>query len=218
VRVVAAVIFDMDGVLVDTEHLWEEVRSELIRDWDGVDVPGTQAALMGMSSPEWSQYLHDIVGLSPSPAEINEEVVRRMLERYAVELPVIPGVMDAVTTLHRKGIPLAVASSSNRPLIDGVLRELGATALFSVTVSSEEAGRGKPAPDVYLAAARHLGVDPRASVAVEDSSNGIRAAHAAGMRVIAYPNQHFPPQADALMLADRVLEEMADLPRVIDSL
>jgi HAD superfamily hydrolase (TIGR01509 family) len=216
--VVAAVIFDMDGVLVDTEHLWDEVRAELIHDWDGIDVPGTQEALMGMSAPEWSQYLHDIVGLRPSPTEINEEVVRRMLARYAVELPVVSGAMEAVTALHRQGVPLAVASSSNRPLIDGVLEELNATALFTVTVSSEEAGRGKPAPDVYLEAARLLGVDPRRCVAVEDSANGIRAGHAAGMRVIAFPNRHFPPPADALALAAQVIDDMADLPKLIDSL
>jgi HAD superfamily hydrolase (TIGR01509 family) len=218
VRVVAAVIFDMDGVLVDTEHLWDEVRAQLIHDWGGVDVPGAQVAMMGMSSPEWSHYLHDVVGLRPAPAEINTEVVRRMLERYATDLPVIPDAVEAAETLHRRGIPLAVASSSNRPLIDGVLAELGVTDLFAVTVSSEEVGRGKPAPDVYLEAAHLLGADPPACVAVEDSSNGIRAAHAAGMRVLAYPNRHYPPVADALALADHILDGLADLPRVVDSL
>jgi len=206
-----AVVFDMDGVLVDTEHLWDEVREELTTEWGGRYTPEAQEAMMGMSSREWSRYLHETVGLREQPETINAEVVRRMLARYEVELPVLPGAVAAVRRLHGEGFRLAVASSSNRELIDAVLRRLELDELFAVTVSSEEVARGKPAPDVYLEAARRLDVDPTRCVAVEDSASGIRAAHAAGMRVLAYPNRHYPPSAEALALADRVLASLSEL-------
>ena len=201
----------MDGVLVDTEHLWDEVREELTTEWGGRYTPEAQEAMMGMSSTEWSRYLHETVGLREQPETINAEVVRRMLERYETDLPVVPGAADAVRRIADAGLRLALASSSNRELIEAVLRRLELTALFDVTVSSEEVPRGKPAPDVYLEAARRLGVAPARCAAVEDSASGIRAAHAAGMRVIAYPNRHYPPAADALALADVVLESLASL-------
>ena len=208
---IEAVVFDMDGVLVDTEHLWDEVREELTAEWGGRYTPEAQQAMMGMSSSEWSRYLHEVVGLREPPDVINAEVVRRMLARYEVDLPVVPGAVDAVRRLAEAGYRLALASSSNRELIDTVLRRLELTALFEVTVSSEEVARGKPAPDVYLEAARRLGVDPARCVAVEDSASGIRSAHAAGMRVIAYPNRHYPPADDALALADATVTSVADL-------
>ncbi len=211
VEQIEAVVFDMDGVLVDTEHLWDEVREELTEEWGGRYTPQAQQAMMGMSSHEWSRYLHDVVGLREPPEVINEEVVRRMLGRYATELPVVPGAVEAVRSLASAGLRLALASSSNRELIDAVLHELDLTALFEVTVSSEEVGRGKPAPDVYLEAARRLGVAPERCAAVEDSASGIRAAHAAGMRVIAYPNRHFPPASDVLGLADTLVRTLVDL-------
>ena len=166
---------------------------------------------MGMSSSEWSRYLHEVVGLREPPDVINAEVVRRMLARYEVDLPVVPGAVDAVRRLAEAGYRLALASSSNRELIDTVLRRLELSALFEVTVSSEEVARGKPAPDVYLEAAHRLGVDPARCVAVEDSASGIRSAHAAGMHVIAYPNRHYPPADDALALADATVTSVADL-------
>jgi len=208
---IEAVVFDMDGVLVDTEHLWDEVREELTLEWGGRYTPEAQQAMMGMSSREWSRYLHDTVGLNEPPDVINDEVVRRMLARYHLELPVIPGAAESVRRLASEGYRLAVASSSNRELIDTVLRRLELTSLFEVTVSSEEVPRGKPAPDVYLEAARRLGLPPSRCAAVEDSASGIRSAHAAGMRVIAYPNRHYPPAADVLALADRVVERLDDL-------
>lgn len=214
-RAVNAVVFDMDGVIVETEHVWDEVREELVRDWGGRHVPTAQVDMMGMSSPEWSTYLHEIVGLQRTPPEINDEVVRRMLARYAVELPVVEGALEAIVELSDRGLPLAVASSSNRPLIDGVLRALGVTERFAVTVSSEEVPRGKPSPDVYLEAARRLEVEPSTCVAIEDSTNGIKAAHAAGMRVFAYPNRHYRPADDALALAAGVLDSLSALPSLI---
>jgi HAD superfamily hydrolase (TIGR01509 family) len=208
---VDAVIFDMDGVLVDTEHLWDEVREALTEEWGGRYTPEAQEAMMGMSSLEWSRYLHETVGLREPPEVINAEVVQRMLARYEADLPVVPGAVEAVTQIAEQGRRLALASSSNRELIAAVLRQLGLTALFDVTVSSEEVPRGKPAPDVYLEAARRLGVEPARCAAVEDSASGIRAANAAGMRVIAYPNRHYPPAADALALAEVVLDTAAEI-------
>jgi HAD superfamily hydrolase (TIGR01509 family) len=206
-----AVVFDMDGVLVDTEHLWDEVREELTSEWGGRYTPEAQEAMMGMSSTEWSLYLHETVGLREQPETINAEVIRRMLERYETELPVVPGAVESVRRLAGDGLRLALASSSNRELIDAVLRRLDLSSSFEVTVSSEEVARGKPAPDVYLEAARRLGIAPERCAAIEDSASGIRAAHAAGMRVIAYPNRHYRPDADALGLADVVLQSLAGL-------
>jgi HAD superfamily hydrolase (TIGR01509 family) len=206
-----AVVFDMDGVLVDTEHLWDEVREQLTTEWGGTYTPEAQEAMMGMSSTEWSRYLHETVGLRESPATINAEVVRRMLELYETELPVVQGAPEAVRRLKAAGLRLAVASSSNRELIDAVLRRLELAASFDATVSSEEVARGKPAPDVYREAACRLGVDPSRCAAVEDSASGIGAAHAAGLRVIAYPNRHYPPSAEALALADVVLASLDEL-------
>jgi len=208
---IEAVVFDMDGVLVDTEHLWDEVREALTEEWGGRHTPEAQEAMMGMSSPEWSRYLHEVVGLREPPEVINAEVVRRMLERYEMDLPVVPGAVEAVRRLAAAGYRLAVASSSNRELIDAVLRRLELTSVFDVTVSSEEVARGKPAPDVYLETARRLSVEPARCAAIEDSGSGIRAAHAAGMRVIAYPNRHYPPAADVLALADVVIESLSGL-------
>jgi len=212
---IEAVIFDMDGVLVDTEHLWDEVREELTGEWGGRYTPEAQQAMMGMSSREWSRYLHEVVGLREPPEVINAEVIRRMLARYEADLPVVPGAVDAVRALASAGYRLAVASSSNRELIDTVLRRLGLTELFEVTVSSEEVARGKPAPDVYLEAARRLGVEPGRCAAVEDSATGIRAAHLAGMRVIAYPNRHYPPADEVLALADATVTSVADVSRAL---
>jgi HAD superfamily hydrolase (TIGR01509 family) len=208
--VIDAVVFDMDGVLVDTEQVWDEVREELARDWGGRWHDGAQRAMMGMSSLEWSRYMHEVIGLPQTPAEIDAEVVRRLLDRYRHELPVIPGAVAAVRRLAAR-FPLAVASSSNRPVIDAVLDAAGVADAFAATVSSEEVGRGKPAPDVYLKAARRLGVAAARCAAIEDSSNGMRAAHAAGMRLLAYPNLHYPPAPDALALADVVLPSLDEL-------
>ena len=208
---IEAVIFDMDGVLVDTEHLWDEVREALTEEWGGRYTPEAQEAMMGMSSPEWSRYLHEVVGLREPPEVINAEVVRRMLARYETDLPVVPGAVEAVRRLASADLRLAVASSSNRELIDAVLRRLELASVFEVSVSSEEVARGKPAPDVYLEAARRLGVPAERCVAVEDSASGIRAAHAAGMRVLAYPNRHYPPADEVLALADVTLGSLAGL-------
>jgi HAD superfamily hydrolase (TIGR01509 family) len=205
--VIEAVVFDMDGVLVDSEQLWDEIREELARERGGRWSERAQADMMGMSSPEWSRYMHEVVGLAESPAEINAEVVRRLLARYDVELPLLPGAVEAVERIAARW-PLGIASSSNREVIDAVLDRAGIAHLFRATVSSEEVARGKPAPDVYLEAARRLGIDATSCAAIEDSRNGMRSAHDAGMRVVAIPNPQYPPPPDVLELAAVVLDSL----------
>ena len=207
---VEAVVFDLDGVIVDSEHLWDEVREDLARERGGRWHAQAQADMMGMSAPEWSRYMHDVVGLSESPAEIDELVVDGMLDRYAERLPLIDGAVDAVLRVA-ESCRLALASSSNRRVIDAVLDAAGIAGSFEATVSSEEVGRGKPAPDVFLEAARRLDLPPDRCAAVEDSGNGIRSAHAAGMRVVAIPNPRYPPPPEALALADVVLASVREL-------
>jgi HAD superfamily hydrolase (TIGR01509 family) len=166
--------------------------------------------MMGMSSVEWSRYMHDVIGLKDPPEEISAEVVRRLEATYREELPLIDEAPEAVARLAERW-SLAVASSSNRPIIDLVLELGGLDRFFRATVSSEEVARGKPSPDVYLEAARRLGVDPTKTAAIEDSRNGILSAKAAGMRVIAIPNKRFPPGEEALAEADVVLESISEL-------
>jgi HAD superfamily hydrolase (TIGR01509 family) len=215
ITAVQAVIFDLDGVILETEELWDEVREGLAHERGGRWSDRAQSDMMGMSSPEWSQYMHDVVGLAESPEEINREVVGRMLDRYAEELPLIDGAAEAVKRLAEDW-PLGLASSSNRELIDRALEVSGLAPYFYATCSSEEVARGKPAPDVYLEAARRLAVEPTACAAVEDSTSGIRSAHAAGMRVVAIPNRAFPPPDDVLALASRVLPSIRELtPEVV---
>lgn len=210
-----AVVFDLDGVIIASEELWDDVRENLACERGGRWSAQAQADMMGMSSTEWSRYLHEVVGLPESPEEINREVVRRMLGRYSDHLPLIDGAVDAVKRLAARW-PLGLASSSNRELIDHVLELSGLASCFKVTVSSEEVERGKPAPDVHLEAARRLGVEPSRGVAIEDSASGIRSAHAAGMHVVAIPNRAFPPPADVLALASIVLESIKELdPEVV---
>jgi HAD superfamily hydrolase (TIGR01509 family) len=208
--VIEAVVFDLDGVLVDSEHVWDDVREGLAHERGGRWHDRAQADMMGMSSTEWARYMHDVIGLEEAPDEINAEVVRRMRRRYQEDLPLLPGAVDAVERLA-SAYRLGLASSSNRPLIDAVLAATGLGGVLEVTVSSEEVARGKPAPDVYLETARRLGVDPAACAAVEDSENGIRSARAAGMHVLAIPNPRYPPPDDALALADVVLASLEQL-------
>jgi HAD superfamily hydrolase (TIGR01509 family) len=213
--VIEAVVFDLDGVVIQTEELWDEVREAFARERGGRYDAEAQRAMMGMSSTEWSRYMHDELGIDDPPEEISREVVRRMQERYRERLPLIPGAVEAVERTAARW-PLGVASSSNRPLIDAVLELSGLGRFFRATVSSEEVARGKPAPDVYLEAARRLGVPAERCAAIEDSHSGIRSAKAAGMRVVAIPNASFPPDEEALAVADVVLESIAELdPEVV---
>jgi HAD superfamily hydrolase (TIGR01509 family) len=207
---IAAVIFDLDGVLLDSEAAWDSARRELVGERRGAWIESATRDMMGMSSPEWSRYVADELGVDLEPDAIAEQVLQRMLSAYRKELPLLPGAAQAVERLAGRW-PLGLASSSNREVIDLVLARSGLDRHFRVSVSSEEVARGKPAPDVYLEAARRLEVVPADCVAIEDSENGIRSAHAAGMRVIALPNSEFPPAAQAVALADRAIGSLAEL-------
>jgi HAD superfamily hydrolase (TIGR01509 family) len=215
---IEAVVFDLDGLLLDSEQVWDEVREELVRERGGRWHDRAQKDMMGMSSPEWSRYMHEQLGLTASPEEIAAEVVRRMEARYRERLPIVPGAREAVERLAARW-PLGLASSSNRPLIDLALDVSGLASYFRTTVSSEEVARGKPAPDVYLEAAKRLGVDPANAAAIEDSHNGILSAAAAGMSVVTIPNRRFPAGDEALQQADVVLDSLDDLtPEVVTRL
>lgn len=215
--VVKAVVFDLDGVLLDSEQLWQQAKEALVRATGGRWRDDAPRAMLGMSSTEWSRYMHDELDVPLSEEEINRGVVDRMSERYRSELPLLPGAVEAVRGLAAHW-PVALASSANREIINLFLELSGLTEAFAVTVSSEEVPRGKPAPDVYLEAVRRLKVAPAGCVAVEDSSNGLRSAAAAGLTVIAVPNPHYPPSADALALAAATITTLHELtPRLVIS-
>ena len=207
--VVEAVVFDMDGVLADSEPLWEGAREQVAREHGGRWGERAQRDMMGMSSREWARYMHDELGVRLEPERISDEVVGRMERLYRERLPLIEGAREAVERLAQW--PLGLASSANRRLIDVVLELAGLSERFEATVSSEEVPRGKPAPDVYLESARRIGVAPEACAAVEDSHNGILSARAAGMGTIAIPNRAFPPGEEALARADVVLDSIQEL-------
>ena len=207
---VDAVVFDLDGVLIDSEQLWDEVRRGLAaragRPWP----PQATRAMQGMSTPEWSGYLAQAVGI-PGPApELAKTVINAMAQRYLTDLPLLPGAREAVERLATRW-PLGLASSSPRQLIDLVLASAGLTDHFQVTISTEEVAAGKPSPLVYLTAVARLGVDPARTVAIEDSTNGLRSAAAAGLRVVAVPHPAFPPAPDALDLAAVTVKALTDV-------
>jgi HAD superfamily hydrolase (TIGR01509 family) len=207
---VAAVIFDLDGVLLDSEPVWNEARESLTRESGGRWSAQAVRDMMGMSSLEWSRYMHDELAVPLASPEISREVVRRVSDRYADGLPLIDGAVGSVRALAARW-PLGLASSANREIIDRALELSGLEPLFAATVSSEEVAQGKPAPDVYLEAAARLGVRPISAVAVEDSTNGLLSARAAGLALIAIPNREFPPTSAALAAADVVLPSLREL-------
>jgi HAD superfamily hydrolase (TIGR01509 family) len=208
--VIQALVFDLDGVLLDSEHVWDEARRQLAKERGGRWHEQASRDMMGMSSLEWSRYMHDVIGLPEPPEEISAEVVRRLEAIYREDLPLFDGAVEAVERLAARW-PLGLASSSNRELIDLVLELSGLARSFEATVSSEEVAQGKPAPDVYLEAARRLETPPERCAAVEDSENGIRSAKAAGMRVLVIPNPLYPPAPDALALGDESLSSLEEL-------
>jgi HAD superfamily hydrolase (TIGR01509 family) len=215
---VEAVVLDMDGVLIEGEEVWDAVREQLVRERGGHWTSGAQAAMMGMSSPEWSRYMAEELGVPMEPAAISSETVARVAARYDQALPLVEGAVEVVWELAGHW-PLGLASSANRPIIEQVLERSGLTGCFRTTVSSEEVARGKPAPDVYLEAAARLGVPPERCAAVEDSANGLRSAAAAGMWVVAVPNRRYPPSAELVQAADLVLTDLRELsPAAIEGL
>ena len=210
-----AVVFDLDGVLLDSEGRWDAARREVAAAHGGHWTDEATTAMQGMSSPEWARYLHDDLEVQLEPDRIVDLVVDRLLDQYRRSLPLLPGAVDAVRRIGARW-PLGLASSSSRVVLDEVLVLAGMQGAFSVTVSSEEVPHGKPAPDVYLEAARRLGCSAADCVAIEDSANGIRAGVAAGLAVVAVPNREFPPPRSVLDQAALVIDSVADL--VVDSL
>jgi HAD superfamily hydrolase (TIGR01509 family) len=214
----AAVVFDLDGVLIDSEQLWDEVRRGVVAGAGGRWTDEATAAMQGMSTPEWSRYLVEELGVPGTPEQTAARVIREMADRYRAELPLLPGAVDAVRAVAARW-PVAVASSSPPDLIRTVLATAGLAERFTALVSSEEVPRGKPAPDVYLAAAAALGVPAERCVAVEDSANGLRSAAAAGMAVVAVPNPHYPPPEEARGLAAAVVGTVGEVtPELLESL
>jgi HAD superfamily hydrolase (TIGR01509 family) len=204
---VRAVVFDLDGVLVDSEELWDVVRrgvaAEAGRPWP----PGATREMQGMSTAEWSAYLTGPVGVPVAPEEVAATVIDRMAAHYATRLPLLPGAVEVIERLGRHW-PLGLASSSPRRLIDTVLASAGLAQRFQVSVSTEQVSAGKPSPAVYQTVVQQLGVDPLQAIAIEDSSNGLRSAATAGLGVLAVPNAAFPPSEDALALADVVVDSL----------
>jgi HAD superfamily hydrolase (TIGR01509 family) len=216
--VIEAVVFDMDGVLIDSEPVWERVRRGFVAERGGHWPADGQDRMMGMSTAEWSAYISADFGIGLTPQQVAEQVIAGMAAEYEKHLPLLPGAIDAVRSLSGEW-PLAVASSSPRSLIETVLSTADLGSAFAAVVSSEEVPRGKPAPDVYLAAANRLCVPPKSCAAVEDSSNGLRSAAAAGFTVIAIPRPEYPPAPDALAQARLVLTSLTDLtPHTLASL
>jgi HAD superfamily hydrolase (TIGR01509 family) len=210
VTMIEAVIFDLDGVLLQSEEVWDEVREKMTYELGGTWHANASRDMMGMSSPEWSLYMNQELGVGLAPERINEEAVRRMELAYTEHLPLIPGAPEAVERIAARW-PLGLASSSNRPLIDKVMDVSGLAGYFHTTVSSEEVERGKPHPDVFIVVAQQMGVDPGSCAAIEDSHTGVQSAHSAGMAVLVLPNQAFPPGEEVLDLADAVLSSLSDL-------
>jgi HAD superfamily hydrolase (TIGR01509 family) len=211
---VRAVIFDLDGVLLESEQVWSAVKHELTLEVGGVWTPGAEQDMLGMSSTEWSRYMHEELAMPLEPAEISATVAERVARRYRESLPVIAGADLAVRALAER-YPLGLASSSNRQTIDLVLGLADWSSCFSATTSSEEVAAGKPAPDVYVETSRRLGMPAASCVAIEDSAAGIRSGRAAGLSVVAIPNRAYPPGADVLSQADVVLDKISELPGAV---
>lgn len=215
---IAAVIFDMDGLLIESEQFWEQARREFAQSVECAWSETEELGVKGHNSPEWARAIRDHCTLHMPVDRIIEGVVQRMERLYAGGVPLLPGAHDVVVSLSAT-YPLAVASSSPTSLIEYVLRTAGLRERFSAVVSADAAGRGKPSPDVFLMAAEQLSVEAGHIAVFEDSASGITAAHRGGMKVIAVPNPHYPPGEDALWLADVVLQSLTDFtPALLDRL
>ncbi len=207
---IAAVIFDMDGLLIDSEPCWDKARSLMAADvgvqWNEAD----HRAVMGVSTREWVAYMMKRLDLTLAPQEVEQQIIDQMVRLYRQQIPFLPGAVEAVS-LAAAHYPTALASGSPRALIDTVTSDSALRDRFQAILSGDEVKHGKPSPDIYLAAARSLGVEPEHCVCLEDSGNGIVAGKAAGMKVIAVPDDRFPPAAEKLGQADTILSSLQDL-------
>ncbi|HEY3506830.1 MAG TPA: HAD family phosphatase [Actinocatenispora sp.] len=209
------IIFDLDGVLVDSEQWWDEIRRGVVAEYGGTWTDEATTAMLGMSTPEWADYLVSALGVTLGPDEAARTVVDRMADRYAGGPPLLPGAVAAVRDAARR-TPVAIATSSPPRIIDAFLSGTRLGDVVTAAVSSEQVGAGKPDPAVYLTAADRIGVPAARCVAIEDSTNGLRAALAAGTTVIAVPNPHFPPDPAVLARAAYRIGRLAELPAALD--
>lgn len=201
------VVFDLDGTLIESEGIWADVRRQFVLDHGGTWHQGAQATMIGMRTTQWAQYIHDDLGVALAPAEIARRVVDGVRDRLVQSVPILPGAQEALERLAAV-YPLGLATSAALPVARAVLEKIGWQRFFKAVVSADEVRRGKPAPDVYLRALELLGAAPRESAAIEDSTNGIRSAAAAGLAVLAIPNREYPPDSEALALATAVLPNL----------
>jgi HAD superfamily hydrolase (TIGR01509 family) len=205
------VIFDLDGVLVDSEIWWDEVRARFAADHGRSWTSADQAAVMGANSRAWARIMRERLDLPLADEAIERAIVDGVVDRYEREgTPTIDGAVEAVRRIAADR-PVAIASSAHADVIAAALDATGLTDVFEVVVSSDEVAHGKPAPDVYLEVARRMGVAPSTALVVEDSRNGVIAGKAAGMTVVLVPNHSVPPAPGAAEAADVVLDRLADL-------
>ena len=203
-------MFDLDGVIVDSEPVWEQVRRQVVAEHGGHWLPDAQRRLMGMSTGEWARYLSQDLGVGLPPPEVAALVIERMQARYREGVPLMPGAAGAVRRMAERW-PLGLASSAPTTLIDAVLDGTGLRECFTVTLSTEQVSHGKPAPDIYLAVTGQLGCPPERCAGIEDSTNGLRSAAAAGLQVIAVPHPRYPPEPAALRAVRLVLTGLDEL-------
>jgi beta-phosphoglucomutase-like phosphatase (HAD superfamily) len=209
-----SVIFDLDGTLVETEQVWRDVRRQFVTTHRGRWNDSAAAAMIGMRTSEWADYIHAELGVAMPSGEIAEAVVAGVIA-HLQSVPVLPGAPGALERLAA-AFPLGLATAASLPVATAILDKTGWTRFFEAVVSADDVKRGKPAPDVYERALQLMGADPGRTAAVEDSANGIRSAHAAGLAVIAIPNREFAPDAGSLALASRVIPSLdrLDVPLV----
>lgn len=208
-----AVLFDLDGVLVDSEPWWDEVRVEFARDNNRPWGPDDQRAVMGGNSREWAGVMRERLDLGHLEQDaIQDAIVAGVVAKYraAAVLPLIPGAVETVRRVAATH-PVAIVSSAHRAVIEAAVDALGLGSILDEIVSSDDVTAGKPDPAVYVLAAARLGVDPGRCLVVEDSVNGVRAGKDAGMTVALVPNASVPPARGAVELADLVLAGIADL-------
>jgi HAD superfamily hydrolase (TIGR01509 family) len=204
-----AVIFDMDGLLVDSEPCWDAARKAWAAE-RGVDWgPDDHRACMGVSTLAWAEYMIGRLALDLAPEEVIARVVGRMRDIYSRGIPYKPGAVEAVARAAAVG-PVGLASGSEKSLIAMMLADAPMAGKFAAVVCTDDMPAGKPAPDVYLECARQLRVDPARCVCLEDSGAGIESGKAAGMKVVAVPDSRFPPRPEALALADVVLTSLEE--------
>lgn len=206
---IEAVIFDMDGVLVDSEIYWEQARKEFARDLSKVWTDEDQRLAMGRNTVEWAHVMQERLGLNKGIDDIIGDVIQRVIAHYEEWMPIRPGALEAVqlATQHYR---VALASGSPTPIIKRIMQLTELDQVFEVIVYGDDIPNGKPAPDIYLETLRQLGVKPENSVGLEDSPNGVRALKAAGMFAIAAPSPGFPLPGEIVQMADAVIESFDD--------